>query len=246
MRNVKVILFTIGLVFCLLSSNHYLNVYAISITTENKTSEDTSGWIEDAKNCLVSNNISVQDIIITTNGPEIILDMNENEINNLSSEQMEFIHTIVTEKYMSAIFSEIVTTNEITPKARPKYENEYGPTVRKTFSGYAGNQPKGGNRFATGGGFYFQDNGGPSISISISYPLPYGNMTVGVSLGKSASSGKFVTVPDTIHYYKLYVEKTYDCRPYITYYTDSFGKKSVFFRGMTKVLYSQNQYAKKV
>ncbi len=54
------------------------------------------------------------------------------------------------------------------------------------------------------------------------------------------------SVPDTVNYYKLYVEKTYDCKPYITYYTNSLGETSIFAKGTTKILYNQNQYEKKV
>lgn len=190
------------------------------------------------------NNLKVSSIVATSEGFDVYLEMDNEEVEKLTREQLDQIHTAVIENYCYQAM--IKNTNEVMPMARPTYENVYGTPIRKTFAGYAGNQPSGGNRFATGGGFYYSDSGGPTVSLSIAFASPYGTMSVGASLGNVSTTGKFVTVPDTVNYYKLYVEKTYDCKPYITYYTNSLGETSIFAKGTTKILYNQNQYAKKV
>lgn len=94
--------------------------------------------------------------------------------------------------------------------------------VTKTVSGYAGNQPKGGSRFPSGGGFYYGDSGGPSVAV-----------------------------PDKTHYYKLYVSKRVKIRTYTTYRKtyDYKNKKYVwkkYTRGANKTVISQSFSAKRV
>lgn len=60
-------------------------------------------------------------------------------------------------------------------------------------------------RFPTGGGFYFSDEGGPSITVS--FVAPYGVASFNLTLETNSKSGKFVNVPDKTHYFKLYVSK---------------------------------------
>lgn len=131
-----------------------------------------------------------------------------------------------------------------------QYKTEYLPYERIVLGGYAGNNKPEGERFATGGGFYFSDNGGPtasgSISITLSDKLKW--LSVSVSLGKASSSGKFVTVPRTDAYYKLYVEKTVELHPYVTYQRPSGAAHAdewtVYAVGTTRTVVDVNQYAK--
>lgn len=131
-----------------------------------------------------------------------------------------------------------------------QYKTEYLQDQTKVLEGYAGNNNPEGDRFATGGGFYFSDSGGPtaydSISISISGVARI--ISIGVSLGKSSSSGKFVTVPRTDAYYKLYVEKTVLVHPYVTYRRPSGAAHAddwtVYTIGATQTVIDVNQYAK--
>lgn len=117
--------------------------------------------------------------------------------------------------------------------------------VTKTVSGYAGNQPKGGSRFPSGGGFYYGDSGGPSVAVSV-----YG-VSVSIPLGQVKSSGIYVAVPDKTHYYKLYVSKRVKIRTYTTYRKtyDYKSKKYVwkkYTRGANKTVISQSFSAKRV
>lgn len=130
------------------------------------------------------------------------------------------------------------------------YKTEYLPDERIVLEGYAGNNKPEGDRFATGGGFYFSDSGGPTASGGVSITLP-GQLkwiSVSVSLGKSSSSGKFVTVPRTDAYYKLYVEKTVEVHPYVTYRRPSGAAHAdewtVYTIGATRTVVDVNQYAK--
>lgn len=73
-------------------------------------------------------------------------------------------------------------------------------------------------------------------------------ISIGISLGKSSSSGKFVTVPRTDAYYKLYVEKTVKVHPYVTYQRPSGAAHAdewtVYTIGATQTVIDVNQYAK--
>ncbi|MEA5142699.1 MAG: hypothetical protein VB023_03870 [Oscillibacter sp.] len=131
-----------------------------------------------------------------------------------------------------------------------QYKTEYLPDQTKVLEGEAGDNNPEGDRFATGGGFYFSDSGGPtaydSISINISGVIRM--ISIGISLGKSSSSGKFVTVPRTDAYYKLYVEKTVKVHPYVTYQRPSGAAHAdewtVYTIGATQTVIDVNQYAK--
>ena len=131
-------------------------------------------------------------------------------------------------------------------RARPSYETVYGPTKKVTAAGYAGNQVAGGYRFATGGGFYYSNAGGPSVTVGVGFGSPYGSFNVSFSLGNKVSSGRFVTVPNRTQYFKLYVSSVYNVRPFIVYYNDGNGHKSVYQRNVSSLLYSENAYAKAV
>lgn len=99
------------------------------------------------------------------------------------------------------------------------YRSEYLEHEIVTVSGFAGNQLSGGYQFPTGGGFWYSDSGGPSVtgSISLSLPAPFDMLSFSVNLGKSATSGLFVNAPNTTDYFKLYVVKTVEVSPYVVY-----------------------------
>ncbi len=103
------------------------------------------------------------------------------------------------------------------PKYR--YKTEYLPYSYTTLSGYAGNQVAGGYKFPTGGGFWFSDVGGPTVSgsVSLSLPAPFNIVSVSVNLGQKGDSGVWVSAPTTTAYYKLYVSKVMELRSYIVY-----------------------------
>lgn len=105
---------------------------------------------------------------------------------------------------------------------RYKYRTEYLDYEYKTVSGYAGNQSApGGYRFETGGGFYYEDSGGPdaSTSINLTLPKPWDVISVSANLGirSSGVKGVLVEVPNTTDYFKLYITKVLKIRPYIVY-----------------------------
>lgn len=184
-------------------------------------------------------------VVENDNGIEISFP-DDVDFSMLSREVLDFLHKKAIEKIVAKKIKIGLSSKSNSTKGRPTHKIEYGNSVRKTFSGFAGNQPAEGNRFQTGGGFYFSDNGGPSSTISISFPSPFNLLSVSVNLGNSSSSGKFVLVPDTIHYFKLFVEKTYDCKPYIVWSVDSNGNKSRYATNVSKIHIKTNQYAKRV
>lgn len=188
----------------------------------------------------------IKEVYETNDGIEIILTLSQEEMQHLSRKELDEIHRIAVE---NVTLNNIEATSNIQPYSRPTYFNVYGESQRKVFAGFAGNQPPGGNRFATGGGFYWSDNGGPSASVNVGltgWDGIWKLVSVSVTLGNSSSSGKFVTVPNTVDYFKLYIEKTYDCKPYITYYTNSSGVTTEYSRNVSKIFFNQNQSAVKV
>ncbi|NLJ59250.1 MAG: hypothetical protein GX339_10460 [Tissierellia bacterium] len=125
----------------------------------------------------------------------------------------------IRDKEFEAVMTQILNEYSI---CGPKYHYraEYYPYQYKTVSGYAGNQLPGGYRFSTGGGFWYSDSGGPEVSTSVSLalPKPYDFISISVNLGqRTSSSGRFVNVPNTTDYFKLYVRKTIEVRPYAVY-----------------------------
>lgn len=127
------------------------------------------------------------------------------------------------------------------------WKTEYGPKKTVTLGGYAGGQVQNGYQFPTGGGFYFSDSGGPSVSVSVNYDIPYTPVSVSVGLGNSSTSGKFVSVPNKTDYFKLYVSKEVEVQPYITYTRDSRNSPwKVYYRGKVQSVLSVSAYAKKV
>ncbi|MEG0076550.1 hypothetical protein [Anaerorhabdus sp.] len=132
-------------------------------------------------------------------------------------------------------------------RARPTYETVYGTTQRVDYTGKCGNQNlPGGRQFPTGGGFYFSDQGGPTLSVSVGFPAPYNLIGFSVSFGNSSTSGIFVNAPNKVDYFLLYSKMTYDVKPYVVYETDSFGNKKVYSRNVVKTLYRSSAYAQKV
>ena len=109
---------------------------------------------------------------------------------------------------------------------------------------------RGGYKFPTGGGFYFSDSGGPNVSgsVSLSLPAPYNFVSISVGLGnRSTTSGLYVTVPNKTDYFKLYVEKEMEVRPYAIYKQNKHTREyELYDVGAVSVLYKLSAYAKKV
>ncbi|WIV13503.1 hypothetical protein [Proteiniborus sp. MB09-C3] len=98
------------------------------------------------------------------------------------------------------------------------YKHEYGTSKIAVAGGFAGGQGSAGYRFPTGGGFWYTDSGGPTASISVSFPKPFESVSFSVNLGEKGTTGQYVKVdPDSNNYYKLYVEKEYEVTPYVIY-----------------------------
>lgn len=114
---------------------------------------------------------------------------------------------------------------------RSYYSSEIVGTETVTVGGYAGNQPSGGSKFSTGGGFYWADKGGPTISASVNFGVGFQDIySFSVSLGIATDNGTFgyfVEVPNTRDHFKLYITKTYRVQK-INIYKHSNGKKELF------------------
>lgn len=158
---------------------------------------------------------------------------------------------IYVKKESERIIRKLESATEKGPKYR--YKIEYLSKQYKTLGGDAGNQASGGYQFPTGGGFWFTDSGGPSVSGSIylSLPSPYNCLSFSINLGQKGVSGLYVNAPDTIHYFKLYVSKKLELTPYIMYRKlvgaqhDS-DPWEFDYAGLLQSVYSVSAYARRI
>lgn len=101
------------------------------------------------------------------------------------------------------------------------YKSEYLEPQYATIEGFIGGQSDTGIRLKSGGSIYYSKSGGPSISVSVGLPKPFDFLYVGVSADigslSSGNIGVSLTVPDTIHHFKIYCERVYKVTPIITY-----------------------------
>lgn len=116
--------------------------------------------------------------------------------------------------------------SEIVEPNGPKYsyKTEYLPTQKKTVSNYASNQLSGGVYLSNSGdGIYYVAEGGASVTVgvSVALPKPYNALSFSASVGKvkdNAVSGYVKTLgKQKPGYYKLYLHKTYEVRPFVVY-----------------------------
>ncbi|MBO0588384.1 MULTISPECIES: hypothetical protein [unclassified Sporosarcina] len=176
----------------------------------------------------------------------VIIYMTEEEIDEAHKKQAE--EELLKLRSAKSLDDE----SEITPFNDPgDYKIEYGTKVTRSAEGFAGNQPSGGVRFPTLGGFYHSDSGGPTVSLNVSFPPPYSSLSMSVPLGSSASSGYFVNAPNKTDYFKLSVIKNYSIQPYNTYqwtydYNSGFYYWKLISQNHSKILVSVAPYAKKV
>jgi len=94
----------------------------------------------------------------------------------------------------------------VTPKAGDtEYKRELVETKNftKKYIGVAGNQPSNGTVFMSPGGFYWSDGGS---TVSVSFALTTGAISLGISVGKTGSSGQYIDAPVNtackLHIYK--------------------------------------------
>lgn len=154
------------------------------------------------------------------------------------------------EKQINEIINELKKEDSIKPNAGDHiYTTKVVAKKYKTVGGYAGNQPAGGSRFGTGGGFFYVDSGGPSASGSVQFSVPYKLLSFSVALGVSSSntSGIFIKAPNTYQYFKLYVSKTMEIRQVNLYKQINKNSPKVLVSISYPVtLYSRNSYARAV
>lgn len=124
------------------------------------------------------------------------------------------------------------------------YEYVEESPINKTASGYAGNQPAGGTRFATGGSFYWSPNGGPTVNVSLG--ASYAGVSIAISLGTVSTTGYVCNVPNTKDYFKLKVTRTDRVVPTKVYGKTASGTKEFLYRLYPHTLYSRVLSAVKV
>ena len=87
----------------------------------------------------------------------------------------------------------------------------------------------------------------PTVSVSASWPTPFGTFSIAGNMGNRASSGIYVNAPTRDAYYKLWITKEYRCQPFVVYQVEKrSGKKTLYYKGMSKVHISTIASAKKV
>ena len=120
---------------------------------------------------------------------------------------------------------------------------EWGTPKKVTKGGYPGGQPSGGVKFSKpGGAFSWDPTGGPTSSANVSFTAPFqgGSITIDFGIAKAGEGLQYVqSVSNYTDYVKLYVNKTMEVKPYVTYRTHRVtGKKEVWTTGMNQSMYS--------
>lgn len=158
---------------------------------------------------------------------------------------------IVDEKIRNADiqrqFDEYITElSRETSTLRSDYEYDY-TTERfsskfETRGGYTGNQPAGGVKFdEPGGDIFWVPEGGPVLDMSVSLSAPFESVTVSVDLGLRSigATGYSQKVIDCSHRVKLWVNKTIEVQPVVTYRTNrNTGVKEVYKKTILSTDYS--------
>ena len=110
---------------------------------------------------------------------------------------------------------EAIPDVQITRAGDTEYKRELveTKTFTKKYIGVAGNQPSGGTVFNSAGGFYWSDGGN---IINVSFALSAGPVSIGISAGKSGSSGTYISAPVNTAC-KLHVYKDVTVRKYALY-----------------------------
>ena len=195
-----------------------------------------------AKNCISS--LLVLGLVLSM----AVLPTNASE--NKKKDDAELL--VETEKTAAEVEKEYALAEEKLlndPMRGPAYDYkiEYGTPKTSIAGGYAGNQVPGGYQFPSGGGFYYSESGGPTVSLSFSFSSPYGSMSFGIPLGNKSTVGTWVAAPSTSGYYKLWVDKTIEVKPYVQYRKKK-GTSTweVWTRGGTPVTKKISLYAKRV
>lgn len=159
------------------------------------------------------------------------------------------INTLQSQDLVNSFKNE--NNSSITPLSRAIYTSETVAIKYKPLSGYAGSQLPGGNKFSTGGGFWWTDSTtSPTVSGSVSFSVPYKPVDISVSLGLSSttdSRGLFVSVPNTYDFFKLYVIKTNEIKQ-VNIYRQQYASspKELYQIMYPSTLYRQEQFASKV
>lgn len=132
-----------------------------------------------------------------------------------TEEERDRIYEAEIEKIMSDL-------NKNNQARGPKYhyKSENLPSVDKIVGGLAGNQEERGYRIEVGGSLYYSDSGGPAItgSVALSLPSPYNRVSFSINLGvRSEGIGMAINVPNGKDFFKIWIDKTVEIRPYIVY-----------------------------
>lgn len=93
-------------------------------------------------------------------------------------------------------------------------------TAVKVKIGYAENQPINGTVFNSSGGFYWSEGG---TATTVSFTVAYGGFSLGVTPGKSGSTGTFITSPYSGTPVKLLIHKDIEVKKYKQYREPNMG-----------------------
>lgn len=116
-----------------------------------------------------------------------------------------------------------IQVSELTGIPLPRVQDYYKTVVFPMYKGtldaeVGGQEEKCGTIFEQGGGFFYNDAGGPEVSFGFSVSLeaivnfPF---SIGISVGMvgGTGAGKYVPAPDRVNPYKLYVKKEVEITP---------------------------------
>lgn len=128
------------------------------------------------------------------------------------------------------------------------YRNEVKDTKYKwTKEAVCGKQPQGGTKFKSGGGMYYDPDGGPNVSYSVSFAGVKVPLSIGIGISSPTSVGYFADAPDTTHFFKLYARKNMKVQKVVTYRKNrKTGEETVYMTTYPDTTYQFEFYLKQV
>lgn len=151
------------------------------------------------------------------------------DLSHLSRQEIELYSLELAKKESAELIAQL-DENSGFLRARPRYENVYGPaTYGMSDWEYIDGQPANGYSFSNGGSIIVSLSGGFSVTVGFAFPLSFGgSISISIPFARAnAVSGVTINIPAGGRK-KVQMNIEYVSTPYTTYYYDANGNKSVY------------------
>lgn len=120
------------------------------------------------------------------------------------AESGEVLNTVIVDLPKENVTNE--TSSAITRAGDTEYKKELVETksFTKKYIGVAAGQPSNGTVFSSPGGFYWSDGGN---NVDVSFAMTAGVVSLGISAGKTGTTGQYISSPYVNRACKLHIYK---------------------------------------